>query len=142
MKRPSQQDRSEIEDLISTYSHTLDGKDAESWGRLFTEKATIRVVFRSGDSQFFASHGERMSFIQAFYDFADENGLVRSRHFQTNTLLECQADGSVTGSTLFSVSHQYDDGPPQVRNTGVYRDRFEKTPAGWKLSERHVEVDQ
>lgn len=136
-------DRIAITDLIHRYSYTWDGRDTDGWVDLFTDDAVIQASFVGTLAWSYGSNAERRQFIDGFYEATTKDGLMRSRHIQTGTVLEPQADGSVRGETMFVVALQYKgEATPRFPNTGVYRDRFVRTPAGWKFALRDIVVDQ
>lgn len=139
----SMEDRIALTDLISEYSHRWDGRDEKGWVDLFIDSAVIKAAFRGELAWRYGSNAERLTFIQGFYTEADKTGILQSRHYQTNTLFQPQADGSVRAETMFAVTFQHKGEPmPRFSNTGIYADRFVKTPAGWKFAERDIRVDQ
>ena len=139
----SLEDRAALLDLISSYSHTWDGRKNADWVELFTDDAVIKASFRGTLAWSYGSNAERRKFIDEFYAGAEKTGLLQSRHFQTNTLFEMQDDGTVHADTMFVVAFQFKGEPgPRLPNTGIYRDRFVKTKAGWKFSLRDILVDQ
>ena len=139
----SLEDRAAIGDLIHRYSYTWDGRDAGGWVDLFTDDAVIQASFVDTMAWSYRSNAERRSFIDGFYETMTAQGLTRTRHVQTATVLSAAEDGSITGETMFVVAFQYRGEPaPRITNTGVYRDRFVRTDAGWKFALRDIVVDQ
>ena len=139
----SLEDRAAIADLIHRYSYTWDGRDSDGWVGLFTEDAVIEAAFVGKVAWTYRSNAERRTFIDGFYETMTKQGLTRTRHVQTATVLSPEADGSVTGETMFVVAFQFRGEPaPRITNTGVYRDRFVRTAAGWKFARRDIDVDQ
>ena len=137
------EDRAAITDLIHRYSYTWDGRDAASWVGLFTEDAVIQASFVGKQAWSYGSNTERRTFIDGFYEAMAKQGLVTTRHVQTNTVLTPESDGSVRGETMFIVAFQFrGEKIPRFTNTGVYRDRFVRTAAGWKFARRDIDVDQ
>lgn len=137
------EDRAAIGDLIHRYSYTWDGRDAAGWVGLFTEDAVIRAAFVGKQAWSYGSNTERRTFIDGFYEAMAKQGLVTTRHVQAGTLLTPESDGSVRGETMFVVAFQFrGEKTPRFTNTGVYRDRFVRTPAGWKFARRDIDVDQ
>ena len=135
------QDRTEILDLISRYSHTWDGKDSDSWAALFANSA-ISQYYSAGEFVIEASsNAERLRGAKARHARFAENS-IQTRHLQTNSILTRQPDGSVSGETVFSVTWQYaSEERPRLMHTGVYLDVFTNTPSGWRFSRREVRVD-
>ena len=137
------EDRAAITDLIHRYSYTWDGRDAAGWVGLFTDDAVIQASFVGKQAWSYGSNTERRTFIDGFYEAMAKQGLVTTRHVQAGTVLTPQSDGSVTGETMFVVAFQFrGEKVPRFTNTGVYRDRLVRTPAGWKFARRDIDVDQ
>jgi len=137
------EDRAAITDLIHRYSYTWDGRDAAGWVGLFTDDAVIQASFVGKQAWSYGSSTERRTFIDGFYEAMAKQGLVTTRHVQAGTLLTPESDGSVRGETMFVVAFQFrGEKTPRFTNTGVYRDRFVRTPAGWKFARRDIDVDQ
>lgn len=64
---------------------------------------------------------------------------TRTHHIVSNQMLTLEAPGRITGYSYFTVFQAADGFPLQPIISGIYRDRFEKGAAGWKLAERKVE---
>ena len=136
----SAQDRIDILDLISRYSHTWDSKDSIAWAALFTDSA-IWQIYLAGEPQRASNKAERLSGAKSRHAMFTENG-VQTRHFQTNTLLTQHPNGSVNGETVFFVTWQHAaEDTPRLMHTGIYRDEYTKTPSGWRFSRREVRLD-
>ena len=131
----SQDDRQEILDLISRYSYTFDGRDAEGWVALFADDGIM--VFPSEE----LTPQELLVWARNGIASARESGR-QGRHYQTNTVLEPLSDGSVSGETMMQVTVRRRDEPaPTIAHTGIYRDRFVKTDSGWKFGRREILPD-
>ena len=135
------EDRLEILDLISRYSYAWDAKDAEGWAALFLDDAVVSTYAAGRLTAETRSHQERLTGAYArFYQFTQQG--IQTRHYQTNTVLEELADGAVQGRTLLAVIWQYSDRPePKLMRSGMYLDRFVRTPSGWKFANREIRID-
>jgi len=143
LARISLEDRAAIGDLIHRYSYTWDGRDAAGWVDLFTDDAVIQASFVGTLAWSYGSNAERRGFIDGFYETMTKQGLANTRHVQAATVLAPAEDGAIAGETMFVVAFQYRGEPaPRITNTGVYRDRFVRTDAGWKFALRDILVDQ
>lgn len=134
-------DREAITDLVSRYGHTWDNKNPEEWTRLFTEEADW--LFYSGGELKKSIHTRngRLNFAKEKLDLFIKQG-IQTRHLQSNTILSLDENDSIHGETIFLVSWQTTgETAPALVHTGVYRDIFVRTPAGWKFSRREVHVD-
>lgn len=136
-------DRVAIGELIHRYSYTWDSRDTDGWVGLFTDDAVIQASFVGKLAWSYGSTAERRTFIDGFYATMATQGLMNTRHVQTNTVLSLAGDGTVRGETMLVVAFQFRGEPaPRITNTGVYRDRFVRTPAGWRFARRDILVDQ
>lgn len=134
--------RSQIQDLISHYGRTYDDRDAEGWAALFTENAPLPIYIAGKLSRELNTNEERKKWSQSRFDTFEKDGVFKTRHYQTNTLLTQQDDGAVEGTTLFLVTFQYTaETTPRLIHTGVYQDRFQKTPEGWRFAKREIYID-
>ena len=128
-------DRAAILDLISGYSFGYDTQDWELVESIFAEDAVLsgargESVGRDAVVRGLRKRRERL---------AGEG--IQTRHYQTNTLLQ-EEDGAVFGRTLMFVAWQHDGEPgPKPMHTGEYRDRFARTPHGWRIARRELVVD-
>jgi 3-phenylpropionate/cinnamic acid dioxygenase small subunit len=134
-------DRQQILDLISRYSYTWDGKDAEAYTALFQDNATMSTYSAGTLNSITRSNKERLARAhERFHSFTVQG--IQTRHYQTNTILERQSDGSVRGNTLFQVVWQYAAEPaPKLVHSGTYRDLFARTSSGWRFASREIHID-
>ena len=134
-------DRQQILDLISRYSYTWDGKDAEAFSALFQDNATISTYSAGTLSSTTRSNKERLARAHERLQLFTTQG-IQTRHYQTNTILERLSDGTVRGDTLFQVAWQYPSEPaPKLVHSGTYGDLFAKTSSGWKFASREIHID-
>ena len=138
----SLEDRAQIEDVISRYVQTWDTRDVEGWLALYTEDAVQPVYFQGEKAVEVTSTEQRRQIADNFFPDIDRQGIISTRHFQTNSLFEKQSDGSVKGTTWYVEIRLFDDpdADPLVR-TGEYRDVFVKTDQGWKFARREIHLD-
>jgi len=136
------EDRLQIVDLISAYSHTYDRRDIESFIALFTADAVwefyasggTRLLYRLNRDELRAAVTKRLEGFKA-------KG-IQSRHYQTNTLLTAVNAGKVEATTIFQITWQAQDEKPALVMTGTFNDVIVKTATGWKFARRTELVDQ
>jgi 3-phenylpropionate/cinnamic acid dioxygenase small subunit len=134
-------DRQAILDVISRYSYAWDGKDADAFAALFDDDAVMSAYNAGTLGSTVRTSKQLHAGARARHDWFTAHG-IQTRHYQTNTILERMPDGSVRGTTMFSVLWQYATDPaPKPVHTGVYRDVFVKTRSGWKFASREVRID-
>lgn len=129
-------DRQAILGLISGYSYGYDTQDWDLIESIFPEDAVLagargESVGRTAVVSVLRRRRERL---------ASEG--IQTRHYQTNTLLNENEDGTVSGRTLMFVAWQRDGEPgPEPMHTGEYRDRFVHSRDGWHIARRELVVD-
>jgi len=139
------EDRYEILDLISSYSHSWDSNDLEKFLSLFVDEPYIGEAgdqfkgkpseYRKKDKQIMRNEFERM------HDPSGEYS-AQSRHLQTNTVLIELTDGRVRGRTIYTVLAQHTGEPnPRLFSCGIYEDEYVKIKDGWKFSSRKIMAD-
>lgn len=140
-KRIPTVDRESILDLISQYSHTWDNRDANGWVDLFTPNAHWSLYANGELKNSIQTQTERLRFASETLETFTKQG-IRTRHQQTNTLLTKNADGTIRGETIFTVVWQTTGEPsPKLVHSGVYRDVFFRSSAGWKFKRREIYID-
>lgn len=88
------------------------------------------------------SNEERRKWAQSRFETFEKDGVYKTRHYQTNTLLKPLNDGAVEGTTLVFVTFQYSaETTPRPIHSGMYQDRFLKTPEGWRFAKREIYID-
>jgi 3-phenylpropionate/cinnamic acid dioxygenase small subunit len=136
------EDRFLIQDLIALYGRNYDDRDAEGWAALFTPTAPMPLYIAGKLARELTTNEERTKWAQSRFETFEKDGVSKTRHYQTNTLLVSQDDGAVEGTTVFFVTYQYaTEVTPRPIHTGIYRDRFVKTPDGWRFARREIYID-
>jgi len=134
-------DRMEILDIISQYSHTWDDRNANSWADLFVDSAEWKFHADGAPKRAIKTKQRLLKFAREQLRAFTEQG-IQTRHHQTNSLFSRNPDGSIHAKTVFSVVWQKTgEAAPNLVHSGVYRDVFVKTPAGWKFQRREIHVD-
>jgi hypothetical protein len=137
-------DRAEIHDLISEYSMTWDGKDAQGYADLFADDALLEFRFApNGEVVQTSLHGqaEILAFAQKSHQAFIDNG-VQTRHYQTNTLLRRVNGRQVTGTTMVLIAQQFQgERAPRIVHSGVYTDAFVKVGGEWRFASRVLRID-
>jgi len=130
-------DRLEIQDLLVDYSHALDGRDWDAFDDIFTPDAVIdyRVM---GGPRF---EGD----LPAVKKYLAENMKLMVTYQHLVATSRIRIDGDAAGARTYCHN-------PMVLDTGAgrdplvfivglwYRDRFVRTGAGWRISERVEEL--
>lgn len=128
-------DERACERLITRYTHLVDFGEAPAIADLFTPDG----VWRTDD---FAMNGQDE--IRA--GFQRRQGVARrqSRHVCTNVVVDVDGDTATSLCYLVNYRHDSESGvaerpaPADVpKFVGEYRDRFVRTPEGWRFVDRY-----
>jgi hypothetical protein len=138
----SLEDKLAIQEVIAQYSYTYDAQDAEGFAAVFTEDA-VWELFAAGATRpairlesRAAIHGWAMQRLQ------ERRRRFVSRHYQSCTLFETLTAESARTRTMLLVTHQdITEAAPRPTASGVYHDRWRKTPEGWRLAYRRLHHD-
>jgi 3-phenylpropionate/cinnamic acid dioxygenase small subunit len=128
-------DELEIRNLIARIAHQSDhGEDLADYMACFTEDAewNFPVGARVGQAAIRAGAEERRG-----------TGMTgpgsHTRHLLTT--IEVRADGSDTATSQAYFVYLVDTHEtPRIFNCGHYRDTWRRTPDGWKLAIRNIEL--
>ncbi len=127
----------ECQRLVTAYCHYVDHGEAERIAELFSEDGvwTSPEVTMSGREQ-----------VQKGFARRQANVARMSRHVCNNLLLEVIDEDHAEG-TVYLTLYRHDGvegrrlsplaGPALV---GEYRDRFVRTPEGWRFAHREIDV--
>jgi hypothetical protein len=128
----------ECERLVTRYCHYVDHGQAERIAELFTKDGAWRApgIEMKGQEELRRGFSARQA-----------NRGRMSRHVCSNGLVEVIDADHATG-VVYLTLYRHDgeegrrtsplDGPEMV---GEYRDRFVRTPDGWRIAERSTHVD-
>jgi hypothetical protein len=138
----SLRDQMDILEVITRYSYTYDGRDADGFAHLFTEDGIFEVMHAGG------RHPElKLESRDAIYAWVvqrHEQVLkdVHDRHFQSGTLFDVLTHEHAQTRTMVLITHQSaDDVAPRPVLSGVYHDRWQKTHIGWQIAQRTLHHD-
>ena len=138
----SLRDQMDILEVIARYSYAYDGRDADAFAHLFTEDGLFEVIPSGG------RHLElKLESRDAIYKWVTQRHDqvlkdVQDRHFQSGTLFDVLTHDYAQTRTMVLITHQSADDPaPRPVLSGVYHDRWQKTPIGWKITQRTLHHD-
>jgi ketosteroid isomerase-like protein len=122
------EDRAAIQDLVVLYGFVMDERDIEGVRRIFADDATLR----SQDGVFAASGIEEIvKTYQGRFDALGPTNHVSHGH----VVRFDESDPDVAYGVLASHAEVVRNGQPMV--VGLrYKDRYHRTPDGWKFSDR------
>lgn len=136
-------DRLAITDVLTQYSYRWDGKDATGFADLFTEDAIMEQHI-NGE----LTAGSRVVGKAAIYEYAlnSHRGRLADRqtrhHFSGLVFLELTAESAVTENMALITHQTATDSAPVNRSSGIYRNNWRKTAAGWRISKRILLLDR
>jgi hypothetical protein len=126
-------DRLEIQDLLVAYSHAVDTRDWDAFDDVFTDDALIDYSEMGGSRGGVAATKEFLrTTMPQFCSF---------QHMQATSKVTLHGD-TAEGRTICHNPMVMDrgNGETHVFFCGLwYRDRFVRTPAGWRIKERYEE---
>ena len=127
------QDYAEIEQLIARYNQATDFEDLDMYASVFTEDA----VWRGNGRELVG----RAALVKSLADrFASRPPEHERRHWQNNSVITPTPDGA-TARTYF-VSFEVSYVPPKPALSGHYDDVLVRTPDGWRIKERELNLDR
>lgn len=126
-------DRRAIADLIYAYCEHFDLNEPESVAALFTEDATI-------DYGPEATTIVGASAIASTIAIGLERTFAATSHHVSNIRISFDSPDAARSISYLYAWHRYVDGSPDGHLWGRYRHRFERTAAGWRMSELVLEA--
>jgi len=135
-------DKMDILEVIARYAYTYDGRDADEFARLFTEDGIFEVL-TAGDSHP-ELRLESRAVIHAWVVQRHQQVVkgIQDRHYQSGTQFDVLTPEYAQTRTMILITHQGSHDPtPRPVLSGVYYDRWHKTPSGWQISQRTLRHD-
>jgi len=131
-------DEREIERLVATYCHLVDFGDAPGIADLFTT-----------DGQWLSEEVQMIGQEAIRAGFTRRQSVTRrqSRHVCANLVVD--VEGATARGLCYLINYRHDSptgvaeqpAPADLpKYVGEYRDRFERTPDGWRFSERRFDL--
>jgi hypothetical protein len=128
------EDKLEILDLISRFSHAFDGGDAGAFTAVFTEDGVFSE--RMGGQEFVRGRGREELKAFATHEL-EQRGSNQPRHHVRNTVfIEQTADRAVTRTYFLATNVSGDGKLATVTGTGIYEDESVRTAEGWRIRNR------
>ena len=131
-------DERACERLIATYCHLVDFGNAPGIADLFTTQGrwTSAEVDMDGQDAIRAGFTRRQAVTRR-----------QSRHLCTNVVIDVTGDEAAGLCYLVNYRHDSESGSAESpapagipKYVGEYRDRFVRTPHGWRFSERQFDL--
>jgi len=127
--------------MIAQYSYTYDGQDADGFAQLFVEDGVLEIFVAGATSPSVRLQSRKEIREWAARRLQERNGRFISRHYQSGIVFDELSSDSARTRTMVLVTHQGVEAAPRPTNSGVYHDRWRKTPGGWRLAHRAAHVD-
>jgi ketosteroid isomerase-like protein len=127
---PAIADRLEIEALRAEFTDALMMHDYDRLASLFIQGAAVRMPHINAEA---VSRGEIRAVVEGLQGLCD--CFVQSSHPGT---IQLNGD-TASGRTHMSELARLRDGPSHL-NHGIYHDRYQRTPDGWRFTERVYEI--
>src|ERR1700675_2392951 len=133
-------DRLAIRELIETYAHCADRRDAKGQPSLFTADTHFVVYMNAKDSKPSSELHSREALVPVF---ADLNKYDATTHFVGQSTISTLAAGRATGEAYCLAHHvTVGDGKRRLMLASLrYLDAFAKIDGAWLFSERLLYVD-
>lgn len=138
----------ELQQLYSASTRLIGEGDAAGWVELFAPDGVFSLPaierFQAPALEL-RGHPALEKYVRDVISgaFNEAMGLpaeAKKRYLTTNVVLAPDGENRARGSAYMVMLLVGGDGP-RVLGTGVYEDRFVKTPDGWKIAHRHLEPD-
>jgi ketosteroid isomerase-like protein len=129
------EDERALRALALAYAHHVDRREAERVAALFEPDAVLRMVWRDGQAPAAVSRGHR----QIAHVVKGLAAMVATFHFVGNHLLEVRGD-EATGEVYCQAHHLTAEGVDHVLYLR-YLDRYRRSEAGWRFTERETVVE-
>jgi ketosteroid isomerase-like protein len=133
-------DRLAIRELVESYAHCADRRDAKGQMALFTTDAHFVVYMNAKDPNPSQELNSREALAPVF---ADLNKYAATMHFVGQTTIRTLANDRGTGETYCMPHHLTVDGAKRKLMIAAlrYYDTFVKQDGGWLFAERKLYVD-
>lgn len=127
-------DKQEIAEVLYRYATALDSRDGGLLRQVFLEDAVFEIGAGVGRFEGVAAIAD---VVGAFL-----GGLEASQHIISNPVIELDGDRATSACYLHAQHYLPDQrtGGNTLEIGGTYRDRLVRTPDGWRIEHRELEV--
>ena len=122
-------DENDIRKLVALYAQRADDYAIDAWAGLFIEDGALHMGSKTVQGQ--PGLREWLAQVQA--------SVGRTRHMMVNAVISVETADTATGSVDMLMLTRVDDTWVN-RGAPRYRDRYVRTPAGWRFAERTIET--
>ena len=130
-------DERAITRLLHRYAHAMDAGDEQAWVDAFTPDAVFDVVEVVGGRRVHREegHGDLARYVASY---------PKPPRFRKHVVVDpvIEVDGDVARVEAYWLLLERDDadGRPVVAAFGHYHDRLVRVDGGWRIAERHADV--
>lgn len=125
-------DEVEIAKLLAKLGQMADDGDLNEYAQLFTEDGSWTGP--AGDTR--TGRADIIAGAQQRRDDGIQGPGTNSFHLISNVNIDVDGD-TATGKTYYHY-YRNADATPQLTVMGVYRDKFRRTPEGWRMAKRVI----
>jgi hypothetical protein len=134
-------DELEIRNVIATLAVLSDGGDLDEYASLFTEDAHWEMKTEGDTANPFPTVDGRANILSAAKQRRANTSVGPGSHnyhciFSTAVKL----NGNAASTTTYLAYVKNARAAPQIAMFRIYRDQFVRTPGGWKVSLRYVDL--
>jgi ketosteroid isomerase-like protein len=124
-------DRAEITDVWNRYFRAMDTWDFASLDAVFTPDAVLRYDALAGIETDYPEMRGRWQQFNPHFSFM--------QHVGSQLVIDLAGDAATATSSLRAIHVQttHDGEEAKWVIYGAYRDRFRRTPEGWRIADRH-----
>jgi hypothetical protein len=134
--RTNMTDRIEIQDLINTYAHCADNREAQKQAELFTENAVVNVFMGKEKQAVQTLHG-RKELAEAFQALKQYDVTT---HFNGQSIVSINGDTATNESYCLAHHIKYAEKTLLIMSIR-YRDKLVKQNNKWLFAERDLFID-
>ena len=137
------EDKLAIAEMVAQYSYRWDSKDSDGFANLFTEDG---VMERWVAGKLVV--GSRLDGREAILNYARTSHLGRLADRQTRhhasglVFIELSADTALTENMTLITHQTAGSAPAFISGSGIYRNSWRKTSAGWRITKRILFTDR
>ena len=139
----SAEDRLAIIETIARYSHAWGEGDTDGWIDVFTPDAVFEVSGRGSSGPHIRHEGRDALYAWAKGRHASRGDNEGIRPMNTGTVFEELSDTTARTRTMLVQTQLAGDQRrgPALNVSGIYTDDWRKTPDGWRLAHRRLQLD-
>jgi hypothetical protein len=137
------EDELAIREMIAQYSYAYDSKDAGDFAHVLVDNGVFEIFVPGKTIPVVRFQSRKEIRAWAAQRLQERIGRFTSRHYQAGIFFDELTKEAARIRVMVLVTRQEaTHTPPYVHLTGVYHDRWRKTPDGWRLADRAAYADR